>query len=118
MTYPLKFRKHVLKIRANEKLTLQETSVRFKVGIASLVRWLKRLEANQSKPRIRKLNMQALRQDIKDYPDAYLYERAARFGVAVNSIWHGLKKLDVTYKKSAKTSQGRRRQTAHIQEQD
>lgn len=83
-----------------------------------LIYGLKRLEANQSKPRIRKLNMQALRQDIKDYPDAYLYERAARFGVAVNSIWHGLKKLGVTYKKSTKTSQGRRRQTAHIQEQD
>ncbi|WP_176487859.1 hypothetical protein [Candidatus Regiella insecticola] len=36
MTYPLKFRQHVLAIKEKEKLTYAKTASRFGVGMASL----------------------------------------------------------------------------------
>ena len=114
MTYPIKFRSHVLSIREKEGLSFEQTAERFGVGVASVVRWAKRLEPDQSKPRKRKIDMNALRQDVIDYPDAYQYERAARFGVATNAIWQALRKLGVTYKKSPQTSKSERRQTARL----
>ncbi len=41
MTYPLKFRQHVLAIK--EKLTYAKTASRFGVGMASLMRWNRRI---------------------------------------------------------------------------
>ena len=114
MTYPVRFRQHVLSIRKKECLTLEESSQRFGVGRASLTRWLTRLEPDQSKPRQRKIDLEKLKQDVRDYPDAYQYERAARFGVATNAIWQALQKLNLTYKKSAQTSEGGRRHTAYL----
>ena len=115
MTYSLDFRRHVLSIRKKEGLTLEQTSQRFGVGRASLCRWLKRLEPDQSKPRKRKIDMAALAEDVRQFPDAYLHERAARFGVFPNAIFRALRRLGVTYKKSAQASAGGRRQTAHLQ---
>jgi transposase len=99
MTYPVSFCRHILAIRDREGLTLEETSQRFGVGRASLTRWLSRLEPDQSKPRKRKINLEGLRRDVQDYPNAYQYERAASFGVATNAIWQALQKIGVTYKK-------------------
>ena len=118
MTYPVSFRRHILAIRDKEGLTLEETSQRFGVWRASLTGWLSRLEPDQSKPRKRKIDLEALRRDVQDYPDAYQYERAARFGVATNAIWQALQKIGVTYKKSPGTPKGRPRQTAHLPSQD
>jgi transposase len=118
MTYPVLFRRHILAIRDNEGLTLEETSQRFGVGRASLTRWLSRLAPDQSKPRKRKIDLEALRRDVQDYPDAYQYERAARFGVATNAILQALQKIGVTYKKSPGTPKGRPHQTAHLPSQD
>ncbi len=114
MTYPISFRKHVLSIREKEGLTLKHTAARFSVGIASLTRWVKRLEPRPAKTRKRKIDLAALAKDVELYPDAYQYERAARFSVTQKSIWPALKKLNVTYKKSLETPQGGRRQTAML----
>ena len=53
------------------------------VLVASVVRWLKRCEPlrHRSKPATR-IDMDALAQDVIDYPDACHCERAARFGVS------------------------------------
>ncbi len=110
MTYPVKFRKHVLKVRDKEGLTFKQTALRFSVGVASVVRWANRLEPDQSKPRMRKIDMAALARDVAEYPDAYQYERAARFGVTPKAIWQALRKLGVTYKKSVSPSEGGRDQ--------
>jgi transposase len=56
--------------------------------------------------------------DVDQYPDAYQYERAVRFGVCPKAIWQALKKLGVTYKKNAVPSQSRRKRTAHLSRND
>ena len=114
MTYSVDFRRHVLSIRKKEGLTLEQTSERFGVGRASLCRWLRRLEPDQSKPGKRKIDLLALAEDVRAYPDAYLHERAARFGVVPNAIFEALRRLGVSYKKSAQTSQGGRRKVAQL----
>ena len=114
MTYSVDFRRHVLSIRKKEGLTLEQTSQRFGVGRATLCLWLKRLEPDQSKPRNRKIDLATLAEDVRDYPDAYLHERAARFGVVPNAIFEALRRLGVTYKKSISSSEGGRRKTAQL----
>ena len=118
MTYSIDFRRRVLSIRKKEGLTLEQTSQRFGVGRASLCRWLKRLEPDQSGPRKRKIDPAALARDVRQYPDAYRHERAARFGVAPNAIFQALRKLGVTYKKSPPASKGGRRRSACLPRTD
>ena len=111
MTYSLDFRKRIIKIQKDEGLSFKETANRFKIGIASLTRWHKKVEPINVRARQpRKINMEALRSDVKSHPDAYLYERAQRFGVSINCIHMALRRLGVTYKKNAHAPQGRRRE--------
>ena len=101
MTWPLAFRKHVLKTKEEEGLTYEQTSKKFNIGISSLFRWNKQLEPKTTwYKRPVKLDMQALKQDIESYPDAYQRERAARLNVSKHCIWKALKRLGVTYKKN------------------
>jgi transposase len=88
---------------------------RFAVGKASVMRWLKRLEIKPSGVRHRKLDMAALQQDVRDDPDAYQYERAARLGVTQNAICYALKnKLRVSYKKNTRASARGGRRTVRL----
>ena len=115
MTHSLSFRKHVLKIKVSENMTLKETSERFKVGMASIGRWMKHLEPKTSRNKpATKIDMEALKRDVEEHPDSYQYERAERFGVTPHGIWCALKRLGVTYKKNSKASQGRSRKAYYV----
>lgn len=115
MTYSLDFRKKALSIRAKEGLTFEETAKRFGVAIASLVRWTNKLEPQRTRYKpATKINMQALKQDILDYPDAYQYERAERLGVSQMGICHALRRIGVTYKKNTSASQSRSRTASYF----
>src|SRR5947209_3381726 len=105
MTYSFDFRCKVLAVREKEGLSIRDTARRFDIGVATVRRWLKRIEARPAKTRRRKLDKQALLEDVKHHPEAYQYERAARFGVSPKAIWQALKKLGVSYKKNAATPQ-------------
>ena len=50
----------------------------------------------------RKLDMEALKEDMNKYRDLYQYERAKKFKVSQNCIHKGLKRLGVSYKKTFK----------------
>ena len=111
MTYSLDFRCKVLDVRERDRLTIAQVAERFAVGKASVMRWLKRIERKPSGFRQRKLDLEGLKQDLRDYPDAYQRERATRLGVTQNAICYALKKkLRVSHKKNAGASaRGRRR---------
>lgn len=119
MTYGIEFRRHVLSVRQKEGLSFTSTAERFSVGVASLVRWAKQPEPKSTREgRPRKIALEALTQDVRDHPDAYQYERAVRFGVTPKAIWQALRKLGVTYKKSAQSSEGGRRRTTYLPRED
>ena len=111
MTYSIDFRRKVISIKEKERLSYKETSVRFGIGTTTLVRWRKKLEPQRSRNKgATKIDMEALKIDIKEYPDSYHYERAGRLGVGIRTVGDALKRLKVTYKKKPNTSeaQGRR----------
>jgi transposase len=115
MTYPLKFRQHVLAIKAQENLTYAQTAARFCVGTASLMRWAKRIEPclTRDKPPT-KINRAALILDVEMYPDAFQHERAKRMGVSARGISHALKRAGFTYKKNILSSQSRPKSPRNI----
>ncbi len=95
MTYPISVRRHVLAVKARGGLIFSETAERFSVGIASLVRWSSKIKIKPyERQKGLKIDLEALAQDVCDHPDAYQYERAARFGVTPKAITACLPRKD------------------------
>jgi len=115
MGYPLAFRQKVLRVREKENLSIKEVAARFCIGVASVMRWINRPEpkTTHNKPAT-KIDMEALKKDVAQYPDAYQFERAKRLGVSQQGIWHALKRLGVSYKKNIPSSKSQRRKAAYL----
>ena len=108
MTHSVDFRRHVLTVREKEGLTFAQTSARFSVGIASVVRWNKQMEPKAIREgRPRKIDLEKLAKDVEEHPSSYLYERAARFGVVPSAIHAALGRAGISRKKKSRPSQGR-----------
>ena len=105
MGYSVDFRRRVLASKEKHKLTFEETAERFDVSLRSLFRWSKDVEPKKRKQHKTKIDMDALAQDVEDYPDAFQYERAERLGVSPNSVLYALRRMGYTSKKNSKTSQ-------------
>jgi len=112
MTYSLQYRQRVEEIKESEGLSYADTSRRFRVGVATLFRWKKRIVPckTRNKPAT-KINMEALGEDVRKYPDNYQWERAQRFSVTPWAIGVALQRLGVTYKKNSDSPQSRRKRT-------
>ena len=79
MAYSIDFRHKVLLVRKSEGLTIAQVSARFCVGIATVMRWLKRIEPQLTRIKpATKIDRIALARDVREHPDAYLHERAQR----------------------------------------
>jgi len=112
MTYSLDFRKQILKIRTEEKLSIAKVAKRFGVGVATVMRWTKKIEAqNKRNKPATKIDMEILKKDVEAHPDSYHYERAERLKVSKSGILYALKRLGVTYKKNPSASEGGPRKT-------
>ncbi len=110
MSYSLDFRLRVMGFKTKKGMTFEQTSQHFDIPIRTLFRWKNKIEPclTRNKPAT-KIDMDALLEDVKKYPDDYQYERAKRFHVSARGIGLALKRLGVSYKKNTKTSQGKRR---------
>ena len=108
MTYPLPFREKVFATKDKFDLT-------FDIPIRTLFRWQQKIAPclTRDKPAT-KIDMDALAQHVDDYPDAYLHERAAVFGVTFQAIHCALKRLGISYKKNATASKSQRRGTYSV----
>ncbi|NQY82345.1 MAG: hypothetical protein HRT36_04825 [Alphaproteobacteria bacterium] len=49
-------------------MSFSATATRFKVGVACLKRWSRRLEPRSYKRKIRKINLEQLAEDVRQYP--------------------------------------------------
>ncbi|HMS82258.1 MAG TPA: IS630 transposase-related protein [Nitrospira sp.] len=78
-----------------------EAARRFKVGEASVYRWLQPGGLTYQRPgprRARKLDWEQLRRHVEAQPDQTQAERARHFQVSRHCIWNALHKLAVTHK--------------------
>lgn len=101
MTYSLDLRERVVSF-VNSGGSRVEAARRYDVHYDTVRNWLRRddLRPKAHGPRRRKLDKTALKQHVRDYPDARLIDRAAHFGVHVNAIWVALRAMNIV-KKSA-----------------
>ena len=115
MSYDIKFRQQVLRTREEKGWSFEQAGKHFGVGKQTVYNWSKRVEAvkRRVKPTT-KIDMGDLKADIERYPDAYQYERAARFGVSQMGIWYALKRLGVTYKKKSQASESGCRKKIYV----
>jgi len=110
MTYSVDFREKVLSVKAREKLSFSAVAERFDVGIASVVRWSKKLCPQRHRNKLpTKISDDSLLQDVAQYPGGYHHERAQRLGCSKSGIGVALKRLNITYKKNANPSQSKTR---------
>lgn len=101
MSYSIDLRKRVVNYVENGG-RIAQAAVLFKVGRATIYRWLRRsdLQATKVKRRKRKLDWQALEKDVKENPDARLIDRAHKFCTRPSAISYALKEMKITRKKN------------------
>jgi len=101
MPYSLDLRQKVINFVENGG-TITEAAHIFRIGRASIYRWLSRpkLEATKVKRRQRKLDWKELEKDVKQNPESKLADRAKKFGVNPTAIFYALKRMKITRKKN------------------
>ncbi|MEM6435179.1 MAG: IS630 transposase-related protein [Cyanobacteria bacterium P01_D01_bin.115] len=102
MAYSLDLRQRVIE-RVRQGHSVEETAALFQVSPATIYRWRQRpsLERTVVSQRRRKLDPEALRQHVRDYPEARLKDRAKEFGVHPSAIGFALKRHRITVKKNS-----------------
>lgn len=83
--------------------SITKASTLFQVSRATIYRWLNRhsLEPTKVSRKPRKLDWQALAQDVQENPEARLIDRARTFGVGITTIYYALKRMKITRKKNS-----------------
>ena len=101
MTYPLSLRRKVV-AHIEEGMGKREAARLFKISPNTIYQWLgsEDLRPKPSGCRRRKVDLEELRRHVEAYPDMYLRERAAHFGVQIHAIWYRLNHLKISKKKS------------------
>ena len=93
------FQKKIL-AKLEEGQSIRSVAQHFEINKNTIVEWKKRIEIKRTRPRKpSKVDDDALRADVEQYPDDYQYERAARFGCGTSTIGDALKRLNITVKK-------------------
>jgi len=102
MSYSLDLRERVVEY-VETKGNVSKASRLFKVSRSAIYRWLARedLRPTQVKRRKRKLDWDALKQDVEQNPESQLSQRAQKFGVRPSAIHYALKQMNITRKKSS-----------------
>jgi putative transposase len=102
MSYGLELRERAVEY-VRKGGSLSDACRIFGVHRQTLWRWLRAedLRPKQVTRRQRKLDKVALEAHVKAQPDMLLRERAAHFGVRINSIWVALKTLKISKKNNA-----------------
>jgi putative transposase len=99
MTYSLDLRERAISF-VKQGGNKAEAARVFGVNRQTLYNWLgaKHLAPKRCGTRRRKLDKAALAKHVQQYPDALLRERAAHFGVRINSIWVAMCVLNISKK--------------------
>lgn len=112
MTYSVDLRERVVGF-VRDGGSKSEAAIRFGVSRWCVYDWLSRGETlepqKQGCPGPWKLSVEALKDHVRDYPDAYQHERAQALGVSRHVVMYGLKRLGIRRKKNAAVPRKKRR---------
>ena len=100
MAYSIDLRERVVNF-VNNGGSKAQSARKYEVSRWCVSDWCKRSDLAPLKVerRLRKLDWEALKRHVQEYPDALLRERAAFFGVNINAIRYALKQMEPTRKK-------------------
>ena len=105
MAYSTDLRKRVLTFIAKGG-SKAEASRTFSVSRRTIYNWLEDVDPfAYEKPGPkgpRRIDYEALRQHVADFPDITLDERAAHFGVSKYGVFYAMAKLNITRKKKSR----------------
>lgn len=114
MIYSMDFRRKAMKIKEEEGLSQRQLAKRLRLSKETVERWTKSIERKIQIRRASKIDMKALAEDVKKYPDAYQKERAIRFGVTQQAIAKALERLGVRRKKNSITPKSGRKYKTYL----
>lgn len=104
MTYSADFRAQVIKNIKQKDMSIRQACTFYNIS-NTLQRWL--IDPSIQTTRVKtptSIPNEALLQDINQYPDDYLYERARRLNCSKSGIGYALKRLNISQKKDLSTS--------------
>ena len=108
-------RKKILKIKKEDNLSIEKVARRFGISPTTVVRWMERLQPKMKRCKeATKVDMKILEDDVKENPDLYQYERAAKLKVCQSTVCYALKRLGVSYKKNLQTPKSKRRKADYV----
>ena len=102
MAYGIDYRRRVISF-VKEGGSKLEAARLFKIHPETVYEWLKRgedLSPRPAKTRRRKVDKQALRQHVRECPDALLRERAAVFKVTPEAVCYLMKTMKLVKKRA------------------
>ncbi len=103
MAYSNDYRQKILgKLEAG--YSYREIAYEDKISPTTILNWKHQPERKKPTRRSHKIDPEALRLDVEQYPDAFQRERAVRFNCTQRGIGIALAKLNITKKKDSKTS--------------
>lgn len=114
MAYSEDLRERVVAFARSLEGNPTEAARRFKVGRATVNRWLRRASLAPEKPGPKgpsKVDLAALQKEVEAKPDSYLAELAQALNVSNYAIRYNLKRLKITRKKKHAVH-GKKRRTA------
>ena len=104
MTYSLDFRKQVLK-SLDEGMSFAQAADFYNLSPTTIQNWKRRLHSQTTRQTMpHKIMDDVLLNDVKEHPDDYQYERAARLNCSRTGIYHALKRLRNSKKKELSAS--------------
>jgi len=117
MSYSLDLRERVVESIRVEEMTQAAAAARYKVGLMTVKRWLKRenLSADKPGPRGSRLDVEALKRVVEEKPDAYLDEYAKMLNTSSSTVSYNLLKLGISRKKNESVRRKKRRAADRIQ---
>ena len=104
MAYSADFRKAAIEFKQSGH-TFAELKQVFRITPRTYYQWVElqettgSLQYRNASTRQGKIDLEKLKQAVKEKPDAYLRELAAKFGVSTTAIHKCLEKHKITYKK-------------------
>ena len=80
--YSLQIRKKIMEIKEKEGLSYVKVAKRFGMSPTTVFKWSKTIKPKKGRRKTAtKIDMEALKKDVKENPELYQYERAKKFRV-------------------------------------